>query len=242
MNALVVLAILTCIIYSLLIDATFLKIYLILVVIYYFISELIFKEQDKLWKRRKITISSWGHPSDPTCYLPIDYDVTDTLDFISKMSGEHRITLTHVVAKAIGMGFNSAPHLLGRIAFGNFRHFKQADVSVLAAVEGGKDLVPVTIRGPHAKKIEEIADEINAKANKARKGEDQEHKKNTEAFNFLPSFLTGALMDVMVYITQNLGWSVPLLGIKGDSLAPIVLTNVGSLGLYSGFAPIPPTA
>ena len=147
-----------------------------------------------------------------------------------------------MITKAVALGFNSVPTLLGRVAFGNFRHFEQADVTVLADVQGGKDLVPITIKAPHNMSLQDISEFINSKAKNAKKGNDKEHKNNTQAFEFLPSFLTGPLMGTMVYITQNLGWSVPVMKLRGDSMAPIVITNVGSLGLEAGYAPLPPSA
>ncbi len=57
MNALFGLAILTGIIYSLIVDMTFLKLYLVLVIIYYVITQLLLKEHDPVGFRRTMAIA-----------------------------------------------------------------------------------------------------------------------------------------------------------------------------------------
>lgn len=49
-------------------------------------------------------------------------------------------------------------------------------------------------------------------------------------------------MSIVGYLTLNMGWSIPIIGAKGDVYSPIILTNIGSLGLTAGFAPMPPMA
>jgi len=102
-------------------------------------------------------------------------------------------------------------------------------------------IVPMTIKGPHSKTLQEIAKEVSEKADKAKKGKDEQHNKNFQVVQFLPSFLLGPLMGIISYVTLNLGWDIPIVGAKGKMYAPVVLTNVGSLGLTAGFAPVPPT-
>jgi hypothetical protein len=77
MNALIGLAIVALIIYNILYDATFMKIYLAIVGVYYVVTTVVFKTNDKMWKRRRIAMSSWNEPGEPTSYLPVEYDVTE---------------------------------------------------------------------------------------------------------------------------------------------------------------------
>jgi len=50
-------------------------------------------------------------------------------------------------------------------------------------------------------------------------------------FDYLPTFVLGPMATVLGYLGQNMGISIPPLGIKGDNWGQWVLTNVGSLGL-----------
>jgi pyruvate dehydrogenase E2 component (dihydrolipoamide acetyltransferase) len=244
MNALLVLGIVTLVIYGILVDGTFFKIYLPLVGAYWFVSAVLFKTNDPIWKRRRIAMASWSAPGEPTSYMPAEYDVTETMEYLEKLNKGFndgtKITLTYLVTKALGIALTASIDHVGRLALGHFRRVDQVDITVLTDVNGGKDLIPINVKAPHNKSLAQISKDIQERADKARKGKDEQHKKNTQAVEFLPSFLVGPLLAIIPYITLNLGWDVPLIGAKGNMFSPIVLTNVGSLGLTAGFAPMPP--
>ena len=158
MNALLVIGIISFIIYSILVDGTFFKIYIPLVLIYWIVTTFVFKEEDKMWKRRRITISSWAAPDQPTSYLPVEYDVTNVVEYMDKYNQNnkegHKLTMTYLITKALGVSWNECIENVGRIAFGRFRKVKQIDISILADVKGGKDLVPVNVTTPHLKSFQ----------------------------------------------------------------------------------------
>lgn len=54
---------------------------------------------------------------------------------------------------------------IGRICWGNFYPAKNIGLTCLVDQEGGKDLVPVTIKDAHKMTIEEIAKYINVQVN-----------------------------------------------------------------------------
>jgi len=57
---------------------------------------------------------------------------------------------------------------------------------------------------------------------------------------FLPSFLAQPLIFIMSYLSVACGNDIPPLGLKKDSFGHIVLTNIGTLGLSRGYAPLAP--
>lgn len=244
MNALIVLGIITLFIYAILVDGTFFKIYIPLVVIYWFVSTVIFKTKDRIWKRRRIAMASWSSPSEPTSYLPYEYDVTETMDYIEKFNRDNKdgakLTMTSVITKGLAIALNESAEHVGRISFGNFRPVKQLDIAVLCDVEGGKDLVPVNIKTPYKSTLSEISQTMKEKAMRAKTGKDEQHNKNFALIDYLPSFIVGVVLSIVPYISLNLGWSIPAMGIKGDAYSPVILTNVGALGLTAGFAPMNP--
>ncbi|CAI2375790.1 unnamed protein product [Moneuplotes crassus] len=246
MNALIFLGLITLIIYGILVDATFFKIYIPLVIVYWVVSTVLFGRRDSVGKRRKITIASWADPQDPSSYMPVEYDVTDLVEYINKENKKEgskaKLTMTYAVTKAMGIGFSLAADNIGRIAMGHFRSMKQIDIALLADVKGGKDLVPVTIKTPHQKSLEDIALIVKEKASRAKSGKDDTHNKNFALADFVPSFILGPIISVGSYLALNLGWDVPIVGAKGDQYPPIIITNIGSFGLEKGFAPLPPMA
>ena len=45
---------------------------------------------------------------------------------------------------------------------------------------------------------------------------------------------------MVTYLAQNAGWDMSIFSVRSNAFGHAVLTNVGSLNLESGFAPLPP--
>ena len=57
---------------------------------------------------------------------------------------------------------------IGRLPWGTFKAAKKLGVTVLVDVEGGKDLVPVTIWDAHKMTIFEIAKQVSTRVQRAK--------------------------------------------------------------------------
>ena len=73
MNAMGTIGILSAIIYGLLVDGTYFKIYFILLLGYYVFTQ-IGKMNKYNTKRVKINIATWNPPSEPLVYFNFDWD------------------------------------------------------------------------------------------------------------------------------------------------------------------------
>ena len=102
---------------------------------------------------------------------------------------EVHVTITHVFALATAWGMYTMRRDVGRLPWGTFKHSKKIGVTVLVDVEGGKDLVPVTLWDGHKMTVVEIAKLMSARIEKAKAGKDASHNKSTSSANFLPSFI-----------------------------------------------------
>ena len=78
---------------------------------------------------------------------------------------------------------------IGRLPFGTFKASKKLGVTVLVDVEGGKDLIPVTIWDAHKMTIFDIAKFIGTRVQRAKSCKDERHNKSTQSANFVPSFI-----------------------------------------------------
>ncbi len=67
----------------------------------------------------------------------------------------------------------------------------------------------------------------------------KEHSEVTKIFTILPPWLLGFLTTVCSYLAQNVGISIKALNLKANAFGHAVLTNIGSIGLEHGYAPIP---
>ena len=99
-------------------------------------------------------------------------------------------------------------------------------------------MVPITIWDAHNKSLEEVSLYLTAKVNKAKNNTDVEFTKATAPFKIIPTFIMQPLMHTMGYFAANLGIEFPGSNLKPEQVGHVMITNVGSLGLKVGFAPL----
>ena len=129
---------------------------------------------------------------------------------------------------------------IGHLPWGTFRNDKKIGITVLVDVEGGKDLVPVTIHDGHKMTVVEVAKKIAEKVAKAKSGKDKRHNQSTQLANYIPSFIAQPFAFCLTYLAANVGLNLSPFGVRGDTFGHIVLTNVGGMGFKEGFAPLCP--
>ena len=134
MWALTTLAIITSILYGLFYDATWWKLYGIVIIAYYVITQLLPWNYYDNTLRRKLCIVQWEYPSDPSCFANIEFDCTKTLQYYKKMKNNsqgERITITTIFAMGVAHAMEKNRRLIGRLPFGNFKIAKHPQLTVL---------------------------------------------------------------------------------------------------------------
>ena len=236
------LMILTGIIYGIWVDATFWKIYGVVLTIYSIFATTQLNRKETT-KRKTVMISTWNQPSDPTSNIINEYNMDKAIAYVKQLNidqKEHHITMTHFVALAMCWGLYKMRRDVGRLRWGSFEAAKEYGLTVLVDVEGGKDLVPVTIWDGHKKTIFEIAALCKGKIDKARKGKDERHNKTTGMAAFIPSFIAQPVGFITTYLGVSVGVPIGPLGLHSKSFGHLVLTNVGGMGFHSAIAPLCP--
>ena len=102
----------------------------------------------KMTTRRKLTIATWDAPREGNIYGKLTVDATQALRYLETVrerTGE-KVTITHLVGKAVAMALRKAPTLNGRIVWGKFEPFPTVDVAFLVALEEGNDLAKAKVR------------------------------------------------------------------------------------------------
>lgn len=138
--------------------------------------------------------------------------------------------MTHVLAHAIAWGMYKMRRDVGRLTFGYFSHSKEIGMTTLVDVEGGSDLVPVTVWDGHKMTLIEFAKAITEKVVRAKNRQDKTHDKQTAAAKFIPSFILQPIMHCITYLNINCGISIPGMA-KAGTYGHYILTNVGMLGI-----------
>ena len=84
------------------------------------------------------------------------------LAYVKKLNEEQKdvhVTMTHVMAHAAAWGLYKMRRDVGRLPFGFFKKSKKHGVTILVDVQGGRDLIPLTVWDAHEMTIFELANE-----------------------------------------------------------------------------------
>lgn len=194
--------------------------------------------------RKKLAIATWTTPKEANIYGKLTLDLTKTLQYIDYLRRvkDTKISITHVVAAAVGRALKMAPDINGRILFGRYVPYESVDLSILVSLEEGKDLAKVKICNADQKSSIQIADELRACATKLRAGKDEEFKKSKPLLRWLPTWLIRPVLWAIGFVTAALGLDFKALGLEKFPFGACVVTSVGMYGIDEGYAPQIPFA
>jgi pyruvate dehydrogenase E2 component (dihydrolipoamide acetyltransferase) len=198
---------------------------------------------------RKISIAAWKAPNNPTVYGTFTLDVTAALDYLkhaNEKSPDTKITINHLVTKALALTLQKFPDMNGIIRWGRIYLRNSVDLFLQVAVreegvETTPDLSGVKIEACDQKSIQEIAKELKDKSEKIRSKQDPQFRRNFQMARWLPPFLLRGVLKLFSFLIYDLELPFPRLGILPDPFGSAMITSVGTLNLPSAFVPLFPT-
>ncbi len=194
--------------------------------------------------RRKLAIATWVAPREGMIYGKLTLDAGPVLAYIERVRAEtgEKVTVTHVVGKAVAVALARAPGLNGRVLFGAYHPYPSVDVSYLVALEEGGDLGKAKIADADKKSCATIAAELRQRAGKLHRKEDADFEKSKGVIKLLPTFLLRPMLTLVGWLGGALGVAIPALGVERFPFGSCIITSVGMFGLDEGFAPHTPFA
>ncbi|MCB9683686.1 MAG: 2-oxo acid dehydrogenase subunit E2 [Alphaproteobacteria bacterium] len=195
---------------------------------------------------RMIAIGTWRTTKDPSVYGAIELEMDETLRYLEALRAAtgKRVTVTHLMAKAMGIVLSEMPDANAILRFNRIYLRQSVDVFFQVAmkdpVTGQIDLSGLTIREADRKSMPEIVDEFERVAAKVRAGKDEEKERTRTTFKSLPGFLVGPLLDAISLLIYTLNLDLSFLGLPKDPFGSAMVTNVGSLGLEEAYVPLVP--
>jgi len=201
-------------------------------------------EKYRMNTRRKLAIATWRAPHDPNIYGKLTVGAGPAIAYIQRLGHEtgEKVSITHLVARAVAVALADAPTLNGRILFGRYRPHKTVDISFLVALENGMDLGKVKVARADQKSVVEIARELRERAERLRRGQDTDFEKSKALLRVLPTSLLRPIVWATGWLTGAAGLSVQPLGLERFPFGACVITSVGMFGLDEGFVPPTPFA
>jgi pyruvate dehydrogenase E2 component (dihydrolipoamide acetyltransferase) len=193
-------------------------------------------------RRHRIAAATWRAPSSGLLYGRVELDAGAALDYVRELSAATgaRVTVTHLVGKAVGAALVSAPDLNARVVLGRLRRLPSVDVSFVVSTREGGDLSSVRVRAIDGTPLTEVARLLTARAVPVREGDDADFGRSTALVERIPYPLTRPLIWAAGFVQSGLGWSVPSLGLKGDGFGGAMVSSVAAFGVEQGFAALVP--
>jgi pyruvate dehydrogenase E2 component (dihydrolipoamide acetyltransferase) len=198
----------------------------------------------KMSVRRKMAIATWQRGREGNIYGKLSLNGTELDAYIKYKRTElgKRVTVTHVVGKAIGMALKSSPGLNGIIRRGRYVPHPEVSVAFLVALEDGKNLAKVKVDRIDEQSIEALTDRLGNGALTLRNGDDANFNKSMGPIKALPTFAVRWLINIVGFLTGVMGFSFKGLGLEAFPFGSCIITSVGMMGVDEAYVPPTPFA
>ncbi len=198
---------------------------------------------------RKIAMGSWKTAGDPSVYGQLEIDVTEVLVYLEKFNQKYgaRTGITEFVGKVTAQVLKERPEMNGMIRRGRIYLRDSVNLFYQVNVPGGeKDpvgkamLLGLTIPDADKKSLLEISTELKTKAAKIKSGGENDMTKSVKLLTYVPWPLMRYFLNFTSFINYDLNFPMELLGLLKDPFGSVFITNVGSMGIDSAWAPLVP--
>jgi pyruvate dehydrogenase E2 component (dihydrolipoamide acetyltransferase) len=197
----------------------------------------------KISSSRKVSLGTWRTVGDPSVYGIVAFDVDKAVNYIERLRKETgiRVTLSHFVGKAIAQMIHKHPQINCLLRFGKLYPRKNIDIFFqVASDDQGEDLSGMTVRNADQKSLLDIAREMEDRVKAIKSKKDKSFTRSKNTVSLFPGLLVRRIVDFMSFILYTLNIWTPLLGTPRDPFGSAMITNIGSIGLETAFAPLVP--
>ncbi|MHB8571981.1 MAG: 2-oxo acid dehydrogenase subunit E2 [Candidatus Dormibacteria bacterium] len=197
---------------------------------------------------RRMALAAWKAPNDPTINGSVEIDMGNALEYLDLVRERTgvRVTVTHLVAKAIALAIREYPAINGIVRMGEIYQRDTIDIFILAAVDSDAthlhhvNLSGVKVESADEKDIDIIGEEVREKVAAVRAHADEDIERTTNLLGLMPQWLLPLGLKAIDFLSYDLDLDLSRLGIIYDQFGSAIITNVGVFGLKSGFAPFFP--
>lgn len=189
---------------------------------------------------RKITNASWGNPNDPQIFGDLEVDAGEILALIEEAREKTgvKLTVTHVVGKALGHALGENRDLNVRLYRSHFVERDTVDVFFIVSMGEGTELSGVKIERADEKPVVEIARELAARATKIRTGGDPEFGKTKKMLDRTPRRLLKWSIRLSAWLTADRNLDLKKYGLPRQAFGSVMISSVGMFGIQHAYAPL----
>jgi len=193
---------------------------------------------------RKLAIGSWKTAYDPTVYGTLTVRMDKAMAYIEAFRQRTgvRLTVTHLVAKAMGEALRRCPEANAILRYNRIYLRQRVTLSTLVVqTDGGKvDLTSARIEDADKKNLREIAGDLEEAVRRVRERRDVALEKGKSTIQKMPYLFLNTFTWLLSFFMYTLNLDLSRFGMPKDAFGSAIITNVGSLGLDTAYVPLAP--
>ena len=194
---------------------------------------------------RQLALGTWETSYDSQVYGTIELEMDRAQEYIDRFREKtgKRLTVTHLVAKAVAETLRRYPSANAVLRFGRIYLRKRIGVFMQVAMtddDTKPDLSGMTVFDIPDKSLVQLIDEIEGKVAAVRSRQDPVLEKSRNLLAMLPGVAINPTLKLLSLLTIGLNLDLGFLGVPKDPFGSVMVTNIGSLGLDAAFPPLVP--
>lgn len=192
---------------------------------------------------RKIAALIYGPPKDSKLLGSAELDVTEVEDFIFECRKKGlKITLTHVISLIIGKCIaEEVPEINTYPKRGNIYARDTVDAMISVLMNRDTDMEMLRVKSIDKHNLKSLAEEINSTIADWKSGKSAKQTiKGRELVAKIPWPFRNILLNIIRFFTVTLGMEIKPLGLTNDAYGTFILSNLGSIGLDTGYGALLP--
>lgn len=192
---------------------------------------------------RKVASTIYKKPTDSKIFGIVELDVSELEKYVAKKRKEGvKTTLTYLMTIIIGRGIRQeVPELNTYVKRGKIIQRKQVDATVSVLLPGGQ-MGSVKVENADQLTTAEISENIGNNIANSRKGNENDEMQSKSFLAKIPWPLRNWFFKIYQTITINWGISMPVIGLDSNSFGSYVISNIGTVGLDTGFGSLLPSS
>lgn len=197
---------------------------------------------------RRIALGTWETPYDPSVYGTLELRMDRAMEYLAafRQATGKRVTVTHLVAKAMGAALARMPDANAILRWRKIYLRKRIGVFFQVAMddegEGKIDLSGATLYDVEQKSLVQIIEEFEQKVQSVKKREDPALEGTRSALKRIPTALMGPTLKALSFLNYTLNLDLSSFGVPKDAFGSVMITNIGSIGLDQAYVPLVPYA
>lgn len=192
---------------------------------------------------RKVASTIYRKPTDSKIYGMVELDVTELEKYVAKKRKEGiKTTLTYLITLIVGRGIRyEVPELNTFVKRGKITQREQVDATVSVLLPGGQ-MGSVKVENADQLTTAEISEEIGNNIKNSRKGNENDEMQSKSLLAKLPWPFRNWLFKIYQTITIHWGISLPVIGLDSNSFGSYIISNIGTVGLDTGYGSLLPSS